>query len=60
MNSYDDTTFAVVYVDVDEFWSSGFNAGEKMDHFLAETDYSAYEKLYEFGLSEVYVARIGS
>jgi len=48
---------AIVFVDVNENWSSGYNAEEKLNGLLENTQYTEWEKLYSFGLSETYVVR---
>ena len=48
---------AIVFVDVNENWSSGYNAEEKLSGLLENTQYTEWEKLYSFGLSETYVVR---
>ena len=48
---------AVVFIDTNEFWSSGYNAEEEIIGFLDKTKYSEYEKLYGYGLSAVYAVR---
>ena len=38
-----------------EVWSSGFDPEELLPALLATTEYTAYEPLYENGLSAAYV-----
>lgn len=45
----------VLYIDVDEFWSSGFNAEEKLNEFIENNGYSQYIPLYTSGISETYL-----
>lgn len=47
----------VVYIDVSEFWSSGFDPEEILPALTASTDYSSWELLYENGLSVTYLLR---
>lgn len=47
----------VVYIDVSEFWSSGFDSGEVLDKLVENTEYNSYELLYGHGLSEAYVVK---
>ena len=47
----------VVYIDVSDFWGSGFNAAEMLDDLLSETDYTSYEPLYHYALSNTYLLR---
>lgn len=44
----------IVYVDVSEEWSSGYDAEKIIDELMSETGYGACEKLYKQGLSDVY------
>ena len=45
----------VVFVDTDEFWSSGFNAEELLSAYVAQSAYQSARQLYAFGLSETWV-----
>ena len=45
----------VVYIDVSEFWSSGFKPEEMLPRLVASTGYTGYEVLYENGLSVTYL-----
>ena len=45
----------VVYIDVSEFWSSGFKPEEMLPRLVASTGYTSYEVLYENGLSVTYL-----
>ncbi len=47
----------VVYIDVSEFWGSGFNASETLDSLLSKTDYTSFEPLYSYALSNTYLIR---
>ncbi len=47
----------VVYVDVDSYWGSGFDPLEMMDTLLQETDFSEYQELYRYGLSDTFLLR---
>ena len=52
---YADSDEAVVYVDVSEFWSSGFDPEEMLPRLLESTEYSAWEPLYTTGLSQTFL-----
>ncbi len=52
-----DADECVVYVDISEFWGSGFNPQEMLNDLLDETDYNAYEPLYNYALSNTYLLR---
>ncbi len=45
----------VVFIDVSEFWSSGFDPEEMLPRLLGSTEYTASELLYENELSATYV-----
>jgi len=45
----------VVYIDTSEFWSSGFDPDEMLPALIDSTEYTAYEALYETGLSAAYL-----
>lgn len=47
----------VVYIDVSEYWSSGFDPAEMLPALTASTDYMSWEPLYENGLSAAYLLR---
>ena len=47
----------VVFIDVNEFWSSGFDPEEILPALAASTDYSSWELLYENNLSVTYLLR---
>ena len=47
----------VVYIDVNKFWSSGFEPEKMLPALLASTDFTEYELLYENGLSVAYLLR---
>ena len=47
----------VVYIDVSEAWSSGFDPEEMLPALIATTDYTDWEPLYENGLSVAYLLR---
>jgi hypothetical protein len=47
----------LVFIDVNEFWSSGFDPEQMLAAFLASTDYTSCEPLYENGLSVTYLLR---
>lgn len=45
----------VVYIDISDFWGSGFDPDEMLSALLAETDYTAYQPLYQNALSDTYL-----
>lgn len=45
----------VVYIDVSEFWSSGYDPDVMLPDFLEHSDFNEYELLYSFGLSQTYL-----
>ena len=47
----------VVYVDIDGFWGSGFQADEALGKLMEETGYTASEHLYQYALSDTYLLR---
>lgn len=47
----------VVYIDVSEFWSSGYDSGKILDDLIKNTEYNSYTELYKKGLSETYVLK---
>lgn len=49
------TEDVVVYIDVSEFWSSGYDSSEILDELIKNTEYNSYTELYKYGLSETYV-----
>ena len=55
LNSRGNPRRLVVFVDTDEFWSSGFHAEHLLEQYLAESDFSQARLLYRFGLSETWV-----
>ena len=46
---------AVVYIDISEFWSSGYDAEAVLARLAAETGYTHAEPLFETGLSTTYL-----
>ena len=46
---------AVVYIDISEFWSSGYDAEAVLARIAAETGYINAEPLFETGLSTTYL-----
>lgn len=50
-----DSDECILFIDVNEFWSSGFNAQAMLDDFIDSTDYKVYEHLYSYGLSQTYL-----
>ena len=47
----------VVFIDVNAFWSSGFDPAEMLPALIATTEYTQWELLYENGLSVTYLLR---
>ena len=47
----------VVYIDVSEFWSSGYDSAALLRRIADETDYKQAEQLFVTGLSETYLIR---
>ena len=45
----------VVFIDIDNFWSSGFNAPEVLNEIISNTNYYRPKFLFSNGLSETYV-----
>lgn len=45
----------VVFIDTDEFWSSGFDAEALVAEYLAASGYEKASRLYVFGLSETWL-----
>lgn len=45
----------IVYVDTNEFWSSGYDAREIMEHLQEETGFENCHRLYSHELSETYL-----
>lgn len=46
----------VIYIDVDEFWSSGYDSRKILDEFIKNhPDYKLSKKLFNVGLSETYL-----
>ena len=50
-----DSDEAVVYIDISEFWSSGYDADEVLAGISAASDYDSAALLYQNGLSATYV-----
>ena len=46
---------AVVYIDISEFWSSGYDAETLIENIAAMSDFDTAEVLYQNGLSTTYV-----
>ena len=55
VKEHKETDRIVAYIDVNKFWSSGYNAKEKLDEIIEITEYDKYEFLYKTGLSELYL-----
>ncbi len=47
----------VVFIDVNDYWSSGFDPSEMLPALLASTEFGSSELLYENGLSVTYLLR---
>ena len=45
----------VVYIDVDKFWSSGFDAEEMLSRILESTEFESSDMLYSYGLTQTYL-----
>ena len=50
-----DSDECVVYIDISDFWGSGFDPDEMLAELLAETDYTASQHLYHNALSDTYL-----
>ncbi len=46
---------AVVYIDISEFWSSGYDAAAILRRIAAESDFDTAEELFTTGLSTTYL-----
>ena len=46
---------AVVYIDISEFWSSGYDAEALIENIAEKSDFDTAEILYQNGLSTTYV-----
>ena len=46
---------AIVYIDISEFWSSGYDDGAIIENIAAISDFDKAEVLYQNGLSTTYV-----
>ena len=57
--SFADATECVVFIDVNAFWSSGFDAAEMLPELIEETPFTGFEPLYTYGLSETYLLTMG-
>ena len=51
---------AVVFVDQDAFWSSGYDADVLLPQILESSDYDTYSQLYSNGFSGVYLISKGA
>ena len=52
---YPGAEHCVVFVDINTFWSSGYDPDTVLPVLLEHTDYSSYELLYWNYLSKAYV-----
>ena len=50
-----DSDECVVYIDISDFWGSGFDPDEMLAELLAETDYTTSQHLYHNALSDTYL-----
>lgn len=50
-----DAKSAVIYIDISEFWSSGYDAEKVMQNLLREAEHDTAHVLYQNGLSVTYV-----
>ena len=50
-----DSDSFVAYIDISEYWSSGYKPEEILSGIAAETDYDKADLLYQNGLSATYV-----
>lgn len=54
---FEDADECVVYIDVNDFWSSGYSAEEMLPQLIESTDFNSYETLYKNGLTETYLLK---
>ena len=47
----------VVYIDIDSFWGSGYNAAEMLSALESECGYQETQHLYQYALSDTYLLR---
>ena len=52
-----DSPECVVYIDIDDFWGSGFEPESMLSALLKESDYTQAEHLYQYALSDAYLLR---
>ena len=57
LNSFNNNGEVILYIDVDKFWSSGFDSKEILNSILENTEYREYELLYKYGLTETYLLK---
>ncbi len=50
-----DSDECIVFIDINEFWSSGFDAEKMLPEFIESTDFERFELLYSYGLSQTYL-----
>ena len=55
IDTHTDNEQTVLYVDTDGEWSSGFDSADILKQIVADTHYSSFELLYQYGSSEVYI-----
>ena len=55
IGTYSNVENVIVYIDISEFWSSGFVPEEMLDTLADEMGFSRYKLLYQYGLSATYV-----
>ena len=52
-----DSPECVVYIDIDDFWGSGFEPESMLSALLKESDYTQADHLYQYALSDAYLLR---
>lgn len=57
IESFGDADECVVYIDVNDFWSSGYISEEILTKLIDSTDFNSYETLYKNGLTETYLLK---
>lgn len=55
LNKYGDPDEIIVYIDINDFWSSGYKADEILKELGENTGYKNHEKLFSSFLSETYI-----
>ncbi len=57
--SFGEAEECVVFIDVDAYWSSGFDPDVMLPELLAHSGYTRCEELYRFALSQTYLLTVG-